>query len=113
VDQRKRIDFWARLLFVFNLVSWILLVIILLVFHRAQPEFESFFDRFYQLSLRTHWDNQFLFYLFFLVISGIIMSTLGLIIGLFRARRKNDSKKALIITGLISLMMLIASFFLF
>jgi hypothetical protein len=113
LDKRIKKDFWARLLFYINTFSWILLVFILLVFHQAQPEFESFFDRFYQLSLRTHWDSQFLFYLFYLVVFGIFMSTAGIILAFFRGRRKNDSKKAIILTGAISFVMLCVIFFLF
>ncbi|MCP4671513.1 MAG: hypothetical protein GY857_09425 [Desulfobacula sp.] len=83
----------------------------LLVFHRAQPEFESFFDRFYKLDLRTTWDIKYLRYLIYTVITGIIISLSGLVLGMFRGRRQNDHNKALIITGIISLIMLVISIF--
>ncbi len=106
MDRRKTIDFWARLLFFFNMTAWILLISMLLIFHRAQPEFETFFDRFWRLNLRTEWDIQFLYYLIYTVIFGIFFSLSGLILSVFRGRRKNDHKKVLIITGIISLLML-------
>jgi len=109
LDRRNIADFWAKLLFYLNILAWILLVFILLIFHRAQPEFETVFDRFYQLNLRTDWDIQYLYYLIYTVIFGIFISIAGLLLGIFRGRRENDHKKALIITGIISLIMLWAS----
>ena len=106
MDRRKTTDFWAKLLFYLNILAWILLIVILLIFHRAQPEFETLFDRFYQLKLRTNWDIQYLYYLIDMVIFGIFISIVGLLLGIFRGRRENDHKKALIITGIISMIML-------
>ncbi len=71
----------------------------MLVFHRAQPEFETFFDRFYQLDLRTAWDLRFLQYLLYLIFSGLAISILGVILAQFRARRKNDLKRQMYILG--------------
>ena len=113
MDRRQTIDFWAKLLFCLNILAWILLIIILLVFHRAQPEFETLFDRFYRLNLRTDWDLQYLNYLIYMVISGIFISIAGLLLGVFRGRRERDHKKALIITGIISIIMLWVSMIVF
>ena len=106
MNRRKTTDFWARLLFYLNILAGILLVVILFIFHRAQPEFETLFDRFYQLKLRTDWDIQYLYYLIYMVIFGIFISITGLLLGIFRGRRENDHKKALIITGIFSIIML-------
>lgn len=106
LNKRKGRDVLARILFYLNFLSWGLLLLILFIFHRAQPEFESFFDRFYQLQLRTDWDHMFLYYSTILVISGIIISIGGLVLGIFRGRRKEDSIIALIITGLTSAFLL-------
>jgi hypothetical protein len=106
LERRETTDFWARLLFCLNILASILLIFILLVFHRAQPEFETLFDRFYQLHLRTDWDIRYLHYLIYMVSFGIFISLFGLLLGVFRGRRKNDHKKGLIITGFISLIML-------
>jgi len=109
LDRRIITDFWAKLLFYLNILAWILLVCILIIFHKAQPEFETVFDRFYQLNLRTSWDIRYLYYLIYTVGFGIFISLSGLLLGIFRGRRANDHKKALIITGIISLVMLLAS----
>jgi hypothetical protein len=109
LDRRKKKDFWAKLLFSLNLLSWVILLFILLVFHRAQPEFETVFDRFYQLSLRTHWDIKYLNYLILLLFLGVVISLSGLTLGVFRGRRKKDHKKALIVTGILSFILLVFS----
>jgi len=109
LDRRTISDFWAKLLFYLNILAWILLLFILVIFHRAQPEFETVFDRFYQLNLRTDWDLQYLYYLIYTVIFGILISLSGLLLSIFRGRREKDHKKALIITGIISLIMLLAA----
>jgi hypothetical protein len=106
LDRRKTKDGWARVLFYLNILAWILLIFMLLVFHRAQPEFETIFDRFYDLKLRTSWDIQYLVYLVYVVGIGIFVSLSGLMLGIFRGRRKKDGKTALIITGIISLTLL-------
>ena len=106
MDRRKTKDFWARLLVKLNLISWGILILILFVFHRAQPEFESFFDRFYQLSLRTSWDVEYLYYLMIIVIAGVLVSIFGLVLGVFRGRRSKDHKNALIFTGILSSVLL-------
>ncbi len=106
MDRRKKNDFWAILLFYLNIIAGFLLLGILLIFHRARPEFETFFDRFYKLNLRTTWDIQYLYYLIYVVGFGIFISLCGLFLRKFRGRRENDHKKALIITGIISLILL-------
>lgn len=106
MERRKASDFWAKLLFYLNILALGLLIIILLVFHRAQPEFETLFDRFYHLKLRTDWDIQYLYYLVYSVAFGIFISLSGLLLGIFRGRREKDHKKALILTGMVSLILL-------
>lgn len=109
MDRRKKNDFWARLLFYLNILAGILLLGILLIFHRARPEFETLFDRFYKLNLRTTWDLEYLYYLIYSVSIGIFICLGGLFLRKFRGRRENDHKKALILTGIISLALLLVA----
>lgn len=110
MERRKTKDFWASLLFYLNITAWVLLVGILLLFHQAQPEFESFFDRFYHLKVRTDWDLTYLNYLVYIVSAGIVISICGLVLGRFRGRRNSDHHKAALITiGVMSLLMLLKS----
>jgi hypothetical protein len=106
LDRRKKNDCWAKLLFYLNILAGILLLGILLIFHRARPEFETLFDRFYKLNLRTTWDIQYLYYLIYIDSVGIVICLGGLFLRRYRGRRENDHKKALIITGIVSLALL-------
>lgn len=106
MERRKTKDFLARCLIFLNVLAGVLLIFIFLTFHFAQPEFETLFDRFYQLKLRTEWDIQYLHYLIYIVTLGIFISISGLILRFFRGRRKKDHNTVIIITGIISLIML-------
>lgn len=111
MDRRKKTDIWAKALFYLNIAAWILLLVLFMVFHRAQPEFETVFDRFYRLKLRTYWDLQYINYLIYSVSLSIFICICGLVLSRFRGRRRGDHKKALLITGVISFFMLVTALF--
>ncbi|HKK98809.1 MAG TPA: hypothetical protein VJ943_01055 [Desulfotignum sp.] len=98
-ERRKSKDVWTRIFIALHLLAWTVLFVSMLIFHRAQPEFETFFDRFYQLNLRTVWDLRFLQYLLYIIFLGLAISIFGLILSRFRARRKNDRKKQMKLLG--------------
>jgi cation transporter-like permease len=77
----------------------------LLFFHKAQPEFETFFDKFYGLGLRTTWDMKFVQYLVYTILLGLVVSVMGMGLSRFRARRKTDPKKQLILLGVLYLLL--------
>jgi hypothetical protein len=85
--------------------AWAGLFVSLLVFHRAQPEFETFFDKFYSLDLRTTWDMKFVQYLVYSTLLGTIVSITGLGLSVFRARRETDHKKHFILLGFLYLLL--------
>ena len=103
-DRRKRSDIWARMFVVFNVVSWVMIALILIVTERAKPEFESCFDRWYGLDIRTWWDLEFVNYLLWITMAGTLVSSIGLILGGIRARRRDDqSRFGIILMGMTSL----------
>jgi len=87
-------------------------MISLLVFHRAQPEFVTFFDRFYSLDLRTYWDRTFVRYLVYTAAFGLAVSMAGLCLSFFRARRRSDHQKPIIILGCLYLILITFSWIL-
>ncbi|THB76482.1 MAG: hypothetical protein D3926_17475 [Desulfobacteraceae bacterium] len=111
MERRKKKDFLSGFLIGLNILAWVLILPILLIFHRAQPEFETFFDRFYGLDLRTFWDIRYLYILVYLVMLGMIMSLTGLILSLFRGRRQGDQVTSLVVMGLISFLLLMISLY--
>lgn len=82
-----------------------------MVFHRAQPEFETFFDRFYRLNLRTSWDLEFLKYLAYTMILGLALFLFSFALSRTRARRRTDHKNHLIFLGLSYLALLFLTWF--
>jgi len=110
-ERRKNKDYWARFFILVSFLAWGVLFITVLMFHRAQPEFETFFDQFYQLELRTSWDIQFLQYLGYTILLGLVVSSAGLCLSFFRARRKTDYKKHLILLVFLYLLLFIFSWF--
>lgn len=79
----------------------------LMVFHFAQPEFETLFDRFYALELRTRWDRAVLRYFAYTILLGLGVSLGGMMLGLFRARRKTDSRRPIMVLGFLYLVLII------
>ncbi len=110
-DRRRAMDFWTRLFIFLSFMAWGILVASLVVFHRAQPEFETFFDRFYRLNLRTTWDLQFLKYLAYTVILGLAVSVFSFALSLSRARRRTDHKNHLLILAFLYLVLMLMTWF--
>ncbi len=111
-ERRSSKDIWAKTMAFFNLLAWVMIAFILIVTERAKPQFESFFDRAYQLKLRTYWDMAFVDYLLYLTIIGLIISTSGLCLSLVRARRESDKiPVALLIMGSVSIAGIVGIFF--
>lgn len=103
-DRRRGRDCLSKVLVVFNFAAWVLLVLILIVTERAKPQFESFFDRYYHLDIRRCWDIEFVHYLLWITMTGIVLSSAGLVLSVFRARRREDlSRFGLVIMGASSL----------
>lgn len=108
-DRRRREDFWVRFLEWLVVGSWFLLFIALLVFSKAKPQIETFFERYYNLPVNPDWNLEFLFYLRILMILGLILSVLGLTINWRRSRRAEDQfRVSLVVLGAISLLGLVS-----
>ena len=105
MERRKSRDVWARLFLVVNFAAWLVLFAAMLVFHFAQPEFETLFDRFYRLNLRTYWDSDFIRYLAYTLGMGLAVSLTGMVLGLFRARRSTDHRNPIIVLGVLYLIL--------
>lgn len=103
-DRRGGADLPTRILAVLNVLAWVVVVLILVVAERAKPQFESFFDRVYRLDVRTSWDLEFVQYLLWITMAGSVVGSIGLILGVVRARRRDDSSRiGLVVMGGLSL----------
>lgn len=103
-DRRKGPDVWIRILKVLGVVSWFFMLLFLVLLEIAKPEFESFFDRYYHLNLRTTWDLDVARHLYRLMFLGLGISIVGLLISSQRYRRTTDRLPfALILIGVASI----------
>jgi len=89
-DRRCGRDIWSKVLIGLNVSVWLLVIGFLIVIEMAKPQYETFFDRFYRLGLRTEWDFEAFFYLYYLIAAGLVISTTGFCLSSVRARRKTD-----------------------
>ncbi|WP_114418292.1 hypothetical protein [Marinospirillum perlucidum] len=90
-DRRRRRDPLLKLISVFGVVSWVLMLPALLLVDRARPEVETFFDRWLGLKVDPNWDLEVFRYAFFLMIFILLISGLGLVFNALRNKRKEDS----------------------
>ncbi len=103
-ERRTGPDLWTRSLGWLGTVGWLLLFIALALAAKAKPQVETFFDRWYNLHLRTTWDDELAQIVFYLMILGVLLSGAGLFINTRRYRRKDDEVRvSLILMGVVSL----------
>jgi hypothetical protein len=89
-DRRQGPDFWRLAIRWLAVTVWGLMLTALLLVGWAKPKVETFFDRYYQLTLRSTWDMDLARYIFFCMTAGFLLSLLGLAINRLRHRRRDD-----------------------
>ena len=104
LDRRRGPDFWVRILAWFGGISWVLMFAAIFIIDRAKPEAEKILTRASGAEVRTTWDQTLLGYLFYLVIFGLCVSTVGIMINSKRYRREEDRfRLTLIVLGMLSI----------
>ena len=108
-DRRKSTDLF-RLVFIWmNIAACAGLIAAILIFYRAQPEFETFFDRFYQLQLRHYWDQDYVRFLVNVLGAGTLINAACLFLSRYRGRRSTDHRHlVLLLTFLYSLLFVLS-----
>ena len=89
-DLRRGPDLRVRMLKWFAVASWGVFFFLLLVVEKARPRFETFFDRFYGIHLRTTWNEALLPTISGACGVGLLICLAGLAAGIDRYRRKGD-----------------------
>ncbi len=104
LERRRGPDPLARSLRWIAAAGWAVLCAALLVLDRAKPEVETFFERYYKISLRSTWDMELARVLFYLMLAGLCLSLGGLALNALRHRRAEDEWRLnLVVIALISL----------
>jgi hypothetical protein len=89
-EKRTRVDFRLRVISCCGIIGWIIVVIAMMIAERAKPEMRTVATRFEHVYSRTAWIPELTRYLFYLMIVGFAVSTLGLLISMTRMNRKRD-----------------------
>ncbi len=100
-NRSRRPDPLLRLLSVCNGLAVVALAAALIVTAIAKPELETFFDRYYNLTLRTSWNMELANYIGVLLACSFVISIIGLIINSKRLKRKYDHIRATLVLSLI------------
>ncbi len=104
IDRRRGPDFWIRILAWLGGISWFLMFAAMFIIDRAKPEAEKILSRVSGAEVSTTWDQTLLGYLFYLVIFGVCVSTVGIMINSKRYRREGDKfRLTLIVLGMLSI----------
>ncbi len=89
-EKRKRVDFWLRVISCCGIIGWIIVVISMMIAEKAKPEMGTVATRFENVYVRTGWIPELTRSLFYLMIVGFVVSTLGLLLNMTRMKRQGD-----------------------
>jgi len=104
VERRKGPDAVVKAVWSTVGISWLLFITALIFVETARPEVETFFDRQFNISIRDHWDENALLYVFIILVLNFAVCTMGFIFNLARHRRKTYRfNKSILIIGTLSL----------
>lgn len=89
-ERRKGPDIWLRMIQWIGLISWGLMLPLLYLIDRAKPEFETLFDKMFDLQVRSTWNLDVYRWAVMLMFFLLILSGIGLVINKKRNRRRED-----------------------
>jgi len=90
-ERRREEDFWVKSIKIFSIVSWTLIIPSIYLISKAPPRQDSsFFDRIFEVEIRTTWDLTALKYIFYFMVALFFLSVTGLLINAKRCKRKSD-----------------------
>ena len=101
-ERRQGPDTWIRMMKFFGMLSWSLFIFAFYLVGKAQPQLESFFEKWLNVEVREGWDERLLLYSFMLMLGIFYFSCFALIINTRRHKRKSDKYSPALIFLLVS-----------
>ena len=108
VDRRKGPDWFTRLINTLNVLSWLVFVIALAIFHYARPELNNIILEFHKIPIREHWLVTLKQYLFISLYVSVTFSLVSLVGNQLRNKRRSDVHRYNLIFLIIVLVAFIA-----
>ncbi|PKM51800.1 MAG: hypothetical protein CVV02_04105 [Firmicutes bacterium HGW-Firmicutes-7] len=102
-EKRTGPDLLVKWIKIARIVVWVMLGILILFTDSAKPQEATFFDNFFEVTVRNFWDQNLLFISFIVASLLFIFSFTSILINTMRLKRENDRISiSLIITLIIS-----------
>lgn len=107
-DRRSGPDLLRRILPLFPALSWACVVLAFFILSMAKPATQTFIGVFSDQPVYSGWDQELLYYVFWLLFSSIVLGATGIILNIMRIKRKGDNLySSLIFVGLVSFVFLV------
>ena len=107
-NRRKKADWVTKAASILSVIAWIIVIVMLLLLDRAQPQSADFFTHVFRSTVHSSWNSSLLRTSFIMLVSAFFICALAMILNILRHRRKTDKyKKSIIILGVLSLIGLI------
>ena len=93
VNRRRRSkarDRFNQVLIGLNILAWLLLVVALIVFHYARPDFVTGLQRYWNIPGDTQWSAELIQVLFRLTQLCLVVTIIAMVMRIRRTRRKRD-----------------------
>jgi len=92
IKRSNKPDLIMKCIFGLNILSWVVFIAALILFHYARPEIEYGIVRYFGLSVREAWLSYPKNLLLILLYICAGLSFLGMLIGRIRSRRQSDAR---------------------
>jgi len=105
-NRRSGPDMLVKSLTWIAVTGWLLMVAAMFLLDRAKPVTKDFYDKAFDVHMntRTGWDTEITFYLFIIMLVGLLLSPVGLFINSKRHKRREDTYRiSLILLFIVSL----------
>jgi formate-dependent nitrite reductase membrane component NrfD len=100
-EKRLGPDFLVYWIRISSFIVWLVLGVFFFVTDLAKPQQTTFFDRLFDVSRRTIWDQNLMMISFFVAVILFFFSLLSLIINTKRLKRKSDHISISLVISLI------------
>ena len=93
VDRRMGPDWLTKLINLLNVISWLVFVVGLAIFHFARPEMNNIILQHHNIPVRDHWLVSLKYWMLFSLYASVGLSLCTLAINRLRMKRRSDNNR--------------------